>query len=111
MKPEATILREILLAASSVRLPSGAPACVVWRQQVGTFTGPSGHVVKVGLEGMADIGGILCNGVVLQIEVKSATGRLREAQKRWGQMIQSMGGLFIVARSAEDATRAIRAAI
>lgn len=109
--PESQILREIMLALSSLRFPDGAPMCVVWRQQVGTFMGPSGHPVKVGLEGQADLGGVLSTGRMLQIEVKAENGRLSEAQERWGAMVQRMNGLWLVARSADDAVRAVREAI
>lgn len=109
--PESQILREIMLALSATRRPDGAPLVVIWRQQVGTFMGPSGHPVKVGLEGQADLGGVLANGRLLQIEVKAENGRLSEAQERWGAMVQKMGGLWIVARSADEAVRAVRGAL
>lgn len=109
--PESQILREIMLALSATRLPDGSPSCIVWRQQVGTFVGPSGHPVKVGLEGQADLGGVLANGRLLQVEVKAENGRLSEAQERWGAMVQRMNGLWLVARSADEAVRAVRKAL
>ena len=97
--PESHILREIMLALSALRRPDGSAVCVVWRQTVGTFLGPSGCPVRVGIEGQADIGGVLY------------TGRLSEAQERWGAMVVRMGGLWLVARSADEAVAAVRAAV
>ncbi len=108
---EAEVMREVMLELSKLRRPDGSAVCIIWRQQSGVFMGPSGHVVRVGIEGQADLGGVLCNGRALQIETKSATGRLREPQERWRGMVERMGGLWILARSADDAVAAVRAAI
>lgn len=108
---EADILREILVALSALQRHDGSPVCRVWRQHVGAFLGPSGNVVKVGIEGQADIGGVLCNGRALQVEVKSATGRTSDAQERWGAMVRRLGGLWLVARSADEAVAAVREAV
>ncbi len=110
-KSEGQILREIELALSALRRPDGSPVCIVWRQHVGKFMGQSGHVTKVGIEGQADLGGVLCTGRCLQIEVKSETGRLREGQERWGAAMRRMNALWLVARSAEEAVAAVRAEI
>lgn len=108
---EADILREIMLAVSALRMPDGSAACVLWRQQVGTFIGPSGHPVKVGIEGQSDLGGVLATGRAVQIEVKTPVGRLRDGQVRWASMVRRMNGLYVTARCAEDATAAIREAL
>jgi len=108
---EAELLRQILLAASAVRMPDGSPACVLWRQQCGLFTGPTGNVVKIGIEGQADLGGVLANGRAVQVEVKSPAGRLRDGQVRWAAMARRMNVLYLVARSVDDVTSAIREAV
>ena len=41
-------------------------------------------------------------GMVLFIEIKSATGKLSEDQKRFKETIQLQGGHYIVARSCDD---------
>lgn len=104
---ESEVLRQILLACSRMRRPDGSAVCVLWRQQVGTFRAPAGHAVKIGIEGQADIGGVLYTGRAIQIEVKSARGRMREAQARWAEMCRQMGVLYVLARSVDDVTRAI----
>ena len=109
---EAVLLREIMLAVSAIRRPDGSPVCVLWRQHCGVFLAMTGkHPTRIGIEGQADIGGVLCNGRAVQVEVKSPIGRLREGQVRWATMCQSMGVLYVLARSVEDVTGAIREAL
>lgn len=110
-KLEGQIMREIELALSALRLPDGSPICIVWRQFVGKVMGPSGHMISIGIEGQADLGGVLFTGRSIQIEVKSETGRLREGQKRWGAAMQRMNVLWLVARSKEEAVEAVLAAV
>lgn len=105
---EADLLREILLAVSRIRLPDGSPACVMWRQQVGTFRTPDGRPVKIGIEGQADLGGLIHTGQCIQVEVKSPTGRIRDGQIRWAEMVRKMNGIYVLARSVDDVTRVIR---
>lgn len=110
-KPESQIMREIELALSALRRPDGSPVCIVWRQHVGKVMSQSGHVTTIGVEGQADLGGVLFTGRCLQIEVKSETGQLREGQKRWGAAMERMNALWMVARSAEEAVAAVRDAL
>lgn len=108
---ESELLREILLAVSRIRMPNGSAACVLWRQQVGVFETRDGRTVKVGVEGQADLGGLLANGRAIQVEVKSPTGRLRDQQAKWREMVLRMGGVYVLARRVEDVTDAIRGAV
>ena len=110
-KPESQIMREIELALSALRRSDGSPVCIVWRQHVGKLMSPSGYVTSVGVEGQADLGGVLFTGRALQIEVKSETGRLREGQERWGAAMRRMNVLWFVARSADEAVAAVREAV
>ena len=81
----------------------------VWRQNTGKAE-LRGRVVQFGVPGQADISGIVApHGRRLEIECKSATGRLRTQQRKFGEMIERMGGLFVVARSVEDVKDAFRA--
>ena len=88
-------------------MPDGSPACVLWRQHAGVFTAASGHTVRVGIEGQADLGGVLANGRCIQIEVKSPSGRIRPAQERWAAMCRRMNVLYVLARSVDDVTSVI----
>lgn len=64
---------------------------------------------RVGLgEGTSDLIGLLVpEGVFLAVEVKSATGRERPAQRMFRELITRSGGLAIVARSVDDVREAV----
>lgn len=52
--------------------------------------------------GVSDIVGLFPSGRLFAVEVKSATGRLSEHQRRFLDHINASGGVGIVARSIED---------
>jgi len=103
---EAQIQQEILLALGRrVRL---------WRQNAGkwrTVRGPCpdcarrSYWIQGAPTGAADLSGILNDGRRLEIEVKAALGQQSPEQANWQRMIESRGGVYILARSAEEAER------
>lgn len=96
--PETVIQNQILLALGAM------PGVRVWRNQVGLFYTADGRPIRVGVVGAADISGLLApHGRRLEIEVKTPTGRQRPEQRKYQAMIESLGGLYIVARCVEDA--------
>lgn len=53
---------------------------------------------------MADLGGIAGpTGTRVEIECKAGAGRQSEAQRNYERMIKKHGGIYILARSAEQA--------
>lgn len=80
----------------------------VWRQNSGKLPNEQGRMVQFGTPGAADITGILPDGRRLEIEVKTPTGRQSEQQKRYQDMIERFGGVYILARSVDDAVNAVR---
>ena len=76
----------------------------VWRNNTGAVKTQDGRIVTFGLKGSADIIGLLRGGRFLAIEVKSEIGRQSEQQKNFQKMIESFGGLYILARCVEDVT-------
>lgn len=58
--------------------------------------------VNLAPPGAADVCGIIPGGRALQVECKSATGRLRPEQAAWRDMVQSQGGLWLLVRDAEE---------
>jgi hypothetical protein len=89
---ETAVMREILCAVSAL------PESLWWRQNAGVFRSFSGReVVRVGIPGMADIGGMF-RGKAVQIEVKTPEGRLSLEQKRWKAATEKAGGIFILGR-------------
>ena len=94
---ESQLQREILEAVGS-RTP-------LWRQNAGRVQLINGRWMDLAPAGAADLTGILADGRRLEIEVKSATGQQREAQRAWQRMILSKGGVYILARSVDEALR------
>ena len=86
---------------------------VVWRQNTGAMTGShkgKGWHVAFGLPGLADIDGILADGRRIGIEVKRPGGKLRPDQAAYGNMVQLMGGVWIVADSVAALEAGLREA-
>lgn len=88
----------------------------VWPQKVRTIKTEHGEWFRVGIKGMADISGIALPGIRLEIEMKNLKGDHRnketiEAQKKWGRMIRSLGGIYIKASGEMDAVAQLKAAL
>lgn len=107
---EAEIQTGILLA-----LGSRPDLCRIWRANTGKaarrLAGGGVQVVTFGVIGQADLSGLLVNGRRLEIEVKSATGKQRPEQKNYQAMIERFGGLYVLARSVEEAVQAVEGAV
>ena len=97
MTRESTIQSRILLALGS------RPGIRVWRNNTGALRDSNGRVIRFGLKGSADILGILApHGRMLAIECKTETGRQSEQQKRFQEMVEKHGGVYVLARSVDD---------
>jgi hypothetical protein len=102
---ETDIMRRILVALSEL------PNSLWWRQNTGVFRSFNGReVIRCGIPGMADIGGML-RGLAVQIEVKTPLGRLSLEQKRWSAAVERAGGIFLCCRDPTDALQALAAQI
>lgn len=86
---------------------------LVWRNQVGLFKTLDGRTVNIGIKGSPDIMAIKPTvitpdmvgqtvGIFVGVEVKTATGRQSEAQKKWQAVAESKGIEYILARSEDD---------
>lgn len=97
-----------------IRTLGTRPDLRIWRQNTGSAeyrderTGRARRVA-FGVPGAADITGILPDGRRLEIEVKSPTGRQSKAQKQYQAIIERFGGVYILARGAEEAIAALDA--
>lgn len=70
------------------------------------FPPHSKQLVKFGVPGTGDIVGIIRgSGRMVQIEMKSLTGKQRKAQEVMQRVITEFGGLYFVARSLADVDR------
>lgn len=102
MKSEKQIQVEIMQALA------GDSRLRLWRANAGVGRSLDGErVVAYGVPGQADLTGIASDGRRLEIEVKAHKGRLSEQQERFRDMIGRFGGIYIVARSADEAVVAI----
>ena len=115
---ERSIQAQVLLAVGSL------PTARLWRQQAGHVPvvdrrdAKAAHAagfhiryMELAPPGAADLCGVLADGRILQLEVKSETGYLGPNQKLWGQMIQKFGGVYACVRSVEEAIAAVERAV
>jgi len=99
MVKEGTVVAAILLG-----IGREFPAIRAWRSNTGAFKDAFGQFIRFGLPGSADISGIIGpGGTRLEIECKNANGKQSECQKAFEKMIASAGGVYILARSWEEA--------
>ncbi len=97
-------LRERDIQAAILRVVGARPFVRLWRQNTGKVPTADGkRVIAFGIPGAADLSGLLDDGRRLEIEVKTASGRQSERQRRFMEMIQRFGGVYIIARSPDDA--------
>ena len=78
-----------------------------WRNNTGSYRTTEGRFIRYGHVGSADILGILPDGRFLAIECKTATGKQSKPQQVFQRMIETNGGIYIMARSASDLERAV----
>lgn len=105
-QPEAAIQARILLA-----LQREWPSAMWWVNKTGTaWTKDGARPVAYGLKGSSDILGCL-EGLMICVEVKTEDGRQEESQVRFEAAIKRAGGVYILARSEQEAVAAVRAAV
>ena len=86
---------------------------LVWRNQVGLFKTLDGRTVNIGIKGSSDLMAIKPTvitpdmvgqtlAVFVAVEVKTATGRQSEPQKKWQKAVEKLGVKYILARSEND---------
>ena len=94
------LVQQIVLALSQTGI------CRVWEQPTGAAY-RDGALVRYGVIGSADISGILVGGKRLEIEVKTGRAVQEPRQVKFMNMIRAMGGHYFVARSIDDAVKAV----
>jgi hypothetical protein len=98
---EAQIQAKVMLALGR------RPDVRIFRNNVGAYTDPQGHLRRFGLcVGSADlIGWVTVNKVAifLSVEIKTDTGKPSKEQEAWLKNVKRMGGIAFIARSVEEA--------
>ena len=81
----------------------------LWRQNTGVaLTLDKKRMTTFGVKGGGDLSGLLRPfGTRLEIEVKSERGRQSEQQQRFQEMIESFGGVYVLARNENEAEEQI----
>ena len=104
--PETKIQNKIMMDMSK-------KGYLVWRNQVGLFKTMDGRTVNIGIKGSSDLMAIKPTvitpdmvgqtlAVFVAVEVKTATGRQSEPQKKWQKAVEKLGVKYILARSEND---------
>lgn len=104
--PETNIMNKIMLTMSK-------KGYLIWRNQVGLFKTLDGRTVNIGIKGSSDLMAIKPTvitpemvgqtlAVFVAVEVKTATGRQSEPQKKWQKAVEKLGVKYILARSEDD---------
>lgn len=110
------LVNDTLVALSKTGL------CRVWRNETGKAIKLSGYYrakstgdfdlekyfFSYGLKGSSDIIGILKNGKILCIEIKTGQAVASKDQKNFAAMIQKFNGHYFVCRSVEDALNSVK---
>lgn len=91
-----------LILAQLMKLEREGKPCHWWRQNVGAALDRTGRKITFGQPGQADIMGIV-RGRYVAIETKSESGRLSPEQRDWRDKVVAAEGIYIVARTLEDA--------
>jgi glucose dehydrogenase len=93
-------VNEILLDLGQI------PDVVVWKNNTGvarSFDDPD-RKIRYGLTGSGDILGVVApHGRLLAVEAKTGGGTQSKRQKAFQRAIESVGGVYVVARSVADA--------
>ena len=104
--PETNIMNKIMLSMSK-------KGYLIWRNQVGLFKTMDGRTVNIGIKGSSDLMAVKPTvitpemvgqtlAVFVAVEVKTATGRQSEPQKKWQKAVEKLGVKYILARSEND---------
>lgn len=99
---ERDIQAEILVAVTSL------PGAFFVRQNTGAAKSAKGKLIRFGRPGQPDIVGCY-HGRYVAIEVKTKSGRQSPEQRRYQEIIETVGGVYILARSKDEAVEKLLA--
>jgi len=95
------LVADILIALSRAGV-------LCWKQHQGYMLTLSGNRVRVGQKGAGDVNATLPpRGRYASIDAKTGDGQQTKDQENWQKAVELRGGLYIVARSVDDALRLV----
>lgn len=97
------LVRELLLNLSSLKLGR------FWKNPRGVAMTRRGQVMTFGIDGQADISGILIGGYRAEVEAKTGQGKLGNDQINFKNMIQNWNGFYHEARDVDGTIQALKA--
>lgn len=110
-----------LTAALLIEIPKRFPNLRVWRanriKALAIGRGGKPRMINAGVDGQGDVTGIAavtlpcCQrliGLKIEFEIKAGRDRQSQAQKDFQAMIESHGGIYILARDVEQALGELR---
>lgn len=96
-KQHQALVRKALIELSKL-------GCRAWQNQTGMGRSMDNtRVIRFGLPGSSDILGIIPPaGRLLAVEVKTGQGQQTKEQRQFQEMVQSLGGIYIVVREEHE---------
>jgi len=85
--------------------PKHLPDLRLFRRMVGVGN-VGGREVRFGIRGQADLYGYWKGGIGVEIELKSASGRLSDDQRRWASWCEGWGVRCLVLQARADESAA-----
>ena len=98
---EGDIQRLIMLA-----MQQKWPTALITRQNTGAGKDMKGNFIRFGVKGQADIRAII-SGRSVEVEVKTPTGKQSKDQKNYEAAVKRAGGIYVLARSTDEAIEKI----
>jgi hypothetical protein len=81
---------------------------MIWKNATGMARSVTGALIRFGLPGSSDLFAVLPpNGRFLAIECKTGAGKPKKNQDKFAAAIARHGGIYVVARSVQDALDAV----
>lgn len=93
-----------------LRVQQAYPTALILRQNTGVAKDPRGQVIKFGTPGQGDVRCVI-HGRAIEIEVKTAKGKQSKQQKQYEAALERAGGIYILARSADEALEKLQCRI
>lgn len=93
--PEAVVLNSCLGLLSILGI-------FCWRNNTGALASKSGRLVRYGLQGSADIIGILPDGRFLSVECKRKNGKIRQSQLDFMAKIKENHGVACIVHDTDE---------